>query len=340
MRWSGPEITDDVLFQVAEKIAAGKKATQVSEEMKALNISIGREQVYNLLAKAVDRGFLRLCAPLEHTVTSRLAERYPQTHFRVANVSTKNTAVERVAATGAELVLSLIKQCARAGKDQVHVGFASGNTLRMLARELSVLMRAETTLPNLVLQALSSGLSVEHPTRAPLAFFSFFDALPIDVRCIGLFSPAMVEWREYEKTKKLHGIRETFDQKKGIDIVVMSMASASDPHGLFNHFMALGKQTAVDKLNKAGWVGDVHWRPFSEHGPINVNTGVRSMTLFEIDELREWANRPDKHIVLMAAPCGQCSRTKSDAIKPLLREPVLHCFNHLVTDVRTAGELL
>ena len=339
MQWAGPEITDELVFQVVEKIVEGKKATQIANEMQAQGVTLNREQVYVLLNRAVERGFLRLCAPLDHTLTSRLSERYPQAHVRVVNVPDGSNVVGQVAAAGAQLVLSLVKQLGQT-QETVRLGLAAGNTLKMLSRELGILMRAEPELPHLVLQALSSGPSIKHPTRAPTSFFTFFQDLPVDVRFVGLFSAAVVQWNEFEQAKKLPGIQEAFKEKKHIDIVVMSMASANDEHGLYNHFMGLGKKSAVNKLRRAGWVGDVHWHPFSEKGPIKVNTGVRSMTLFELDELAEWAARTDKHIVLMAAPCGQCGRTKSDALRPLLEEPALRVYNHLVTDVRTARELL
>ncbi len=304
-----------------------------------LGVPITREQVYGLLGRAVKRGFVRLCAPLEQTATRDLCEQYPHANFRVVNVSDARTAAQHVASEGADLVLSLIKQVGRK-KKTVQIGLAAGYALQILSQQLAYLMRAEPKLPNIVLQALSSGLSLGYPTRAPIAFFSFFEDLPIDVKYVGLFSSAVVQWDEYERTKQLPGIREAFEKKEHIDIIVVSMASADDEHGLYNHFMEIGAKSAPKILRNAGWVGDVHWRPFSKDGPINVNTGVRSMTLFELEELVEWANRPNKHVVLLAAPCAQCGKSKSKAIKPLLEEPNLRVFNHLLTDIKTARELL
>jgi hypothetical protein len=48
----------------------------------------------------------------------------------------------------------------------------------------------------------------------------------------------------------------------------------------------------------------------------------------------------EKYVVLVAGPCGECARTKEDAIRPLLEEPSLKIWSHLVTDMETASRLL
>ncbi len=337
MKWKGPEIDDDVLFAVCEKVVNGRSAAQVSRELlEQRKVEISREQVYTLLRRGIKREFLRLCAPLEHSIARELSEKY-RVEFRVVNVRGQTT-VERVAAAGADLALELIHKV-KHKKSTVHLGLAAGDSLRLLARDLGKLMRAEPKLPNLVLHALSSGISSDDPTAAPVAFFSFFHDVTVDMRFVGLFAPAVVLWDEYENMKAMPGISGAFEQKDNIDIVIVSMASAKDRHGRYNTLMRR-KKRATNVLKKAGWVGDLHWRPFSKKGPINKNTGVRSITLFELEELAEWASRPDKHIVLVASLCGRCGRSKSDALRPLLETPELRVFNHVVTDVETARSLL
>jgi hypothetical protein len=49
---------------------------------------------------------------------------------------------------------------------------------------------------------------------------------------------------------------------------------------------------------------------------------------------------PDKYVVLVAGPCGECGKTKEDALIPLLEEPSLKIWSHLVTDAQTADRLL
>jgi hypothetical protein len=64
------------------------------------------------------------------------------------------------------------------------------------------------------------------------------------------------------------------------------------------------------------------------------------VTLFELDDLAALARREDKYVVLFAGPCGECGHTKTSALVPLLTEPRLRLWTHLVTDVQTASELL
>ena len=71
-----------------------------------------------------------------------------------------------------------------------------------------------------------------------------------------------------------------------------------------------------------------------------ITTGKNlAMTLFELDQLKKMVES-GKHVVLVAGPCLQCGRSKSEALRPLVKQPSLHVFNHLVTDIGTANELL
>jgi DNA-binding transcriptional regulator LsrR (DeoR family) len=42
----------------------------------------------------------------------------------------------------------------------------------------------------------------------------------------------------------------------------------------------------------------------------------------------------------VAGPCGECGETKKNALLPLLANPKLRLWTHLVTDAKTAKELL
>ncbi len=54
----------------------------------------------------------------------------------------------------------------------------------------------------------------------------------------------------------------------------------------------------------------------------------------------ELARKPNKHVVLVAAPCGICNEPKGAAIRPLLKEENLRLWNHLFIDLTTAQNLL
>ena len=123
-------------------------------------------------------------------------------------------------------------------------------------------------------------------------------------------------------------------------IVFSSLGSASHGHGDFYSFMQLGKKRGLKVLEKAGWIGDVQYRPYSATGPITEDTEIRAVTLLELDELRAMANSADKHVVLVAGPCGICAKTRSDAVRPLFEEPKLRLWSRFVMDIQTARDLL
>ena len=44
--------------------------------------------------------------------------------------------------------------------------------------------------------------------------------------------------------------------------------------------------------------------------------------------------------MLVSGPCGTCGETRTDALEPLIRNPKLKVWSHLVLDAQTARELI
>jgi hypothetical protein len=101
-----------------------------------------------------------------------------------------------------------------------------------------------------------------------------------------------------------------------------------------------GSTRGFRSLEREGWVGDVQYRPYSPRGPIESDAQIRAVALFELRELVAHARQPDKHVVLVAGPCPTCGNLRSDALRPLLEQPKLKVWTHLVTDVNSARALL
>ena len=243
----------------------------------------------------------------------------------------------------ADLVLKLIKD---SNKDEVHIGLGSGTTVRMFAQQLAFRLAAENDLPKLVFHVLSNGY-VKHPMTGPMSFLSDFTKLPNPVDFVGLVSPIAVEWDNYDNTKKLVGIHESFDRKDEISIIVTSIASADDEHGLLNCLLnpknkPEGKwPKPIRDLQKHNVVGDMQFRPYNEKGPLNINTGLRAITLFELEELSDRVGNGDLQSVVICGPCNHCFQTKAPALRPLISgvESLRLC-SHLVTDIQTGRDLL
>jgi len=52
------------------------------------------------------------------------------------------------------------------------------------------------------------------------------------------------------------------------------------------------------------------------------------------------ARSGEKYVLVVAGPCAKCRATRTPALRPLVEEAGLRVWSHLVTDVRTARELL
>ena len=191
----------------------------------------------------------------------------------------------------------------------------------------------------MVLHALTSGFHVDNPHTAPVAFFGLFRELQDQIGYVGLFAPSVVKAREYTKVKMQPGVKEGFDRKRDIDVVITSLASRKDDDGALNQFLRDDARTQL-LLEKHGWVGDVQYRPYSARGPIQQQTPTRAVTLFELDELVKLVKQNDKHVILTAGPCGRCGRTREDALLPLMNNPQLKLWTHLVLDLGTAEQLV
>ena len=112
--------------------------------------------------------------------------------------------------------------------------------------------------------------------------------------------------------------------------------------GGFAIFMSLvaKKSRLVSDLRRSGWIGDVIYRPYSGTEPIVTREGIRAVSLFELEDLIALVHKPNKHVVLVAGPCGICNETKGAALLPLLREAGLKLWTHVLMDLTTAQSLL
>jgi hypothetical protein len=320
-----------------------------------------RERIYPLFWEAVRRNFLFLQAPREKRLAERLAARYdlsPAKDDAVIHVVNANAedAARHVTSATADLVLDLVdrvieqrKAEARPGEPpkSVHIGMGAGFATMMVAKRLAERVRTDLDCPPLVLHALSAGgFLVNEPQKAPITYFSYFeDTLP-KVEYVGLFSETVVSLKEdYERVKKSPGVRRSFERRSEIDIIVTSLAAAHHEHGLLVKFLShlieeeVLKADVFDKMDAAGWMGDVQFRPYTESGPLIEECPVRAVTLFELDEMVEFARADGKYLVLLAGPCGECGAPKVEALRPLVANPHLRLWTHLVTDVQTAQAL-
>lgn len=318
------------------------KVGQIADEMQKFLPGMKREHVYLLLREGVRRGFVQFHSPLDYDRQKELERRYPDAVRDITVVdATGPTVVEHLARSTAELVLLDIKRFT--DREEVHIGFGGGRTVQRVAWHLSSLLQHELDIPRLVLHALGTGFAAEDPSTSAASFFGLFHDLqePLGISYRLIPAPPFVTWKQYAPLlQRRPDLRRALRQSHSIDIVITTLNNANHEHGLLYSFMQLAGEEALRKLTRAGWVGDVLWRPYSAQGPIIEDIGVRPVTMFELSGLVRLAARADRHVYMVAGPCPKCSTFKTEALRPILGRPNLRICNHLVIDTDTAYSLL
>ena len=334
----GGEADPEVKDRRTEDIA--KRVNAVWEE-RGDAMRISREDVYAAILEARRRDLFRIAPPSHESLQAALCKRFGRKREHIEVVATQSRHPEHVGTAAADVTFDLIRKvAAQRNGGRVHLGFGGGWTTRVVAYQLALTMQTKLDVPPLGLRAVSSGFAADHAHTAPVTFFGFFEGVSRDIREVGMFGPPYVRDREYPATIARVGVKEAFDEKGKIDIVMTSLAAGTDPHsGLRRVAVAAEEEGPLDKLEARRWVGDVQNLPYSATEPIQ-RVGHRAVTLFELEELREMAKRRNKHVVLVSPPCPTCGRTRAKALLPLLTQEALAVWTHLVTDVPTARELL
>jgi DNA-binding transcriptional regulator LsrR (DeoR family) len=337
------KIPDSVKMNVCELWFNEKLGpVEIQEKLeKEQNYHMSRETVYAILRDARDRRFIRMSPPIHDELSMKLSERYAGS---IKVVSTGEFGVNHLlAAQAAELVVDRIKQHgSNSQNNKVRLGLGAGPTTRNIAFELATLHQADASLPDIVIHALTSGFRSDSAHLSPISWFSWFTKEGSNrVSFVGLFAPPMVPSDKlYETIKKLPGIAEAFEVAKDINIVVTSIGDAADSVGGWLPYVEEDKKTA---LLKSGWCGDVLYCPYSDKGPIPVESlSLQAVTLFTIQDLVSMARNTQKHsIILVCGPShAKEGKLKTKALKPLLENPNLRVWTHLITDMGTAQELI
>ena len=350
-RYSYQDIENFVLTDVIDRWVRGQTPEQLAHLLRThYGIKTANRQRFHdtLIPLVHKRGLLKVVARASDKLEELMATHYDKEPGRIRVVDvrggkSRNEFIrQQVCHRDAQLTLEQIKELARRG-EPIRIGIGGGETMRLYARELASLMQGEPDLPEIIFHAISSGFDVTNCRSAPISFWSYFDDVPTVVNCVGLYTPAVVETNDWKRVTSLPGAVEAFRLAGQIDIVITSLATAADEHGALNQFAKVGRKQGFKRgpLHRKKWLGDVQYYPYNHIGPIDVNAaGVRAVTLFGIRELCALARRPDKRVVVVAAPCGGCGEPKNAAVLPLLRCKELAVWTHLVMDVLTAKKLM
>jgi DNA-binding transcriptional regulator LsrR (DeoR family) len=314
---------------------------QINREFN-LQTPLTRENVYPLLNKARQLQYLKLEAPLEEKLARDIEVRFNLAPRKVVVVDCPiKEANEHVSAVAARQAMVLARQVRLATGKPVGFGIGPGRASLDFSRYFSEEIRADTSVPELNLVAISAGAPANAPQYSSISFFNLFPPNRVK-ETVGLFAETLVPHEDYEDIKRRPGVMEAFAAKDRIDIVVTSMGDIKDEHDLFRIFLTQCPQQKLTWLNKKGCVGNVQYRPYSARGPIVEDSGelLRAVTLFELSELETFSMKKNKHVVLIGRRCGVCELTRARALRPILENESLRVFSVLVIDSATAQELL
>jgi DNA-binding transcriptional regulator LsrR (DeoR family) len=354
------DVSDAVIYRVAELYLTtdlvakqGVKAVAERVNREFANVALNRHSPNILLVKAVKRGLLRLVAPAEQQLEARIRTAFGvKKDIRVPDINNvtvvdcpRPESSDAVSAAAADVAYKLIKWVAeQQGNNAVGLGLGPGRATLSFSQSLSDLLRQDTQALKLNLFGISSSCLAHQPHFAPVSFFNLFPTEKVS-GTLALFSQALVRSKDFKDTQTQTGVREVFEKKDKIDIVVTSMGNMLDEHTLYRMFMY---DHYKKPMERPAWlktcVGDVQYRPFSKDGPIHEKPNDRRLvTLFELEELVAMANSLTcKFVVLIARQCGKCETqsTRAKALLPIMTNPKLKLFTHVVMDSPTAEELL
>ncbi len=342
-----PQQEEELLFPVVERFLDGQKAGEIIDAIQAaFSLKLGRELVYKIVRSAVRKKLLHLCPPLDKGLSLRLTECFGKSEHKVHSVHVVNdrasTSKDNVPVRTAHLVLAKIRKIGQR-RSAVHLGLGIGHSTLLFAQTLGALVRSDPTLPKLHLHALSPAFSTIDPLETPIGFYSYLaetyhGRTPFE----GLFAEPLVSAGEdYEHMLRHRIVQRAFECKGDIDIIVSSMASSEDEHGYLRAYLdGYDTSGSLERLEERGWRGDVQLLPYGDGGAIELSEGTKAVTLFDLRELVQVARHADREVYLMSGPCSKCDVSKDEALLPLLQNPSLRIWSHLIVGLETAQTLL
>jgi DNA-binding transcriptional regulator LsrR (DeoR family) len=343
----------------ASNVVSDKRIYEVAhlfwrKEMTAPEIAhllgITRTGVYDIIHQGVKKGLIYISPQRDEELRKKIYEKFfshdPTWRERICVVGTSpaddNQAVPheaaRIALEKAKHVWSDVG--GKAGL--VTLGIGPGQATLDFLRHLGRMLESDPAPPRFRLVALTAG----SPAAAPhLAATSLFHHVPDRLvgEKIGMFAGNLVSEEEFRSISDRPGVREAIavKQKGNIDIVVSSMGAFGDKHDLLSqHLREAGIDVGGlrDEEGRA-LLGNVQYRPYSAMRFVR-NEKLRAVTLFELEELVDFAGKAGKTVILMVRRYGGSKGTRARALAVLMQRPDMRLFSHLVLDDVTAEDLI
>jgi hypothetical protein len=330
------------------------------EHAQQLGFSLNREDPYDLLRYAARTDRLRFAPTHSDLLRERLHGKLHglidagRIHVVLSPVA------QDVALDAAKVLLTLLRDRAdhqrsdRAKgavgpakeKPEIHVGFAGGDSLRLVARQLAdllVQLLAEPAAPlsntRIVFHAMVGGLNTDRPAN-PNAFATYLvdDRGPLKdmTSFVGLHAPAFVKPGEREQLAQLELVKEALEYRNRLDLIVTSAGRWKCGHSVVVKLLRKVGSPDVDSL-KDCCTGDMLWSPIGPAGEIKLPGEHVPMTLMSLSDL-EAAVGSGTRVLLVLGPCGACGEPKTEILQSLIQSRRRY-FTDLVVDSTCAREV-
>ena len=242
------------------------------------------------------------------------------------------------------------------------IGLGPGRGTRDFCRHLGRLLESDSSDVRLRLVAISAGAPARQPEYASSSFYNLFPPGRV-VECVGLFAETLIPCSDFKKIQGRPGIAEAFREKEtgAIDIIVNSMGDLADGEDLLGAFLEQARSRAFpinttlqaflekkarliakgqDTGTMEDMIANVQYRPYTNAGPMyEQKRELRACTLFELKDFVDLVKQ-GRHVILIARQCGVCGMTRARGLRPLLTQPDLKVWSHVLMDIATARELL
>lgn len=306
---------------------------------KEYSIKLNRFQVRDFFLDACRLGYVIGVFPFGEPLANQIRTNYPWLErTQVVQAGTYKLVAKWVV----EMLLGMLHEHRRSGRNEVHIGFAGGPMMAEVCRLFaqSLLFDCEGLPALIVLHSMFAGDDPEDTKADPNAFFSYFkqDGITgVKLKFVRFLASADIRSEHYDHSKQSLAIDKAFRRKAELDIILTS-ASCPHGHGVFDQ-VAAQSQADLDRLKAALYIGDFMGGPMGHAGPLDVHTSKRILTLMELKELPAFI-AGNKKVLLAVAPCSKCHATKELILQAVLDQPKdQRLVTHVVLDSRTARGL-
>jgi DNA-binding transcriptional regulator LsrR (DeoR family) len=354
-RWTlakkNESLSNELESLIVQYFCRGEEPARISELLERDHkIKLRSPRVWGLLAAAAGKGRFRYVPAEETVLREELKQKYPAAGLNRIEV-VGSVVVRDLAFKTAETLLEMLSEHHR-NKSEAHIGFAGGGMLLRVAKSLSELLRDSERIKDvprkLFFHSMVAGWNVDEPGKDPNSFSAILAgnqfASDFDIHFVGLRAPGVVSADMYRDMQGMVGIKESFDVRDQIDIIVTSAGRWECKHSALYRLYSKYSEPTIVELEQAGCVGDLMWCPFNSQGQISAlktQPTIQAFTLMQIDELHDFICKRGKHVLLVLGPCSSCGEPKTRVFQTIANlAPTRRYATHLVCDCRTANRLL